>query len=283
MQITPLSEILGAEVTGVNLARIDDDAFAVIHDAFLTHHLLVFRDQELSPEQQSAFSRRFGPLDIHVQTKNQMPGIPEVQVLSTKVVNGKYVGSPAAGDFWHSDLSYTDIPTLCTLLHARALPEEGGDTEWSNMHRAYEALPGKTRERIAPLAARHTYNRLRNPRVTVHEAHRDEAKARYADISPDDAIHPVVRTHPETGRKALFISQRFTIGIEDMDEAEGQALLDELFEQSTRRDFIYRHKWRPGDLTMWDNRCLIHLACGGVPKGQLRQMNRTIVRVDVPY
>jgi taurine dioxygenase len=243
----------------------------------------VFRDQDLTPEEQAAFSRRFGPLDIHVQTKNQIPGIPEVQVLSTKVVNGKYVGSPAAGDFWHSDLSYTDIPTLCTLLHARALPEEGGDTEWSNMHRVYETLPEKTRERIAPLAARHTYNRLRNPRVSVHEAHRDEAKARYADISPDDAIHPVVRTHPETGRKALYVSQRFTIGIEDMDEAEGQALLDELFEQSTRRDFIYRHKWRLGDLTMWDNRCLIHLACGGVPKGQLRHLHRTIVRGDVPY
>ncbi|MDA1324601.1 MAG: TauD/TfdA family dioxygenase [Proteobacteria bacterium] len=283
MQITPLSEILGAEVTGLNLADIDDAAFAAIHDAFLTHHILVFRDQDLSPEQQAAFSRRFGPLDIHVQTKSQMPGIPEVQVLSTKVVNGKYVGSPAAGDYWHSDLSYTDIPTLCTLLHARALPEEGGDTEWSNMHLAYETLPEKTRERIAPLRARHTYNRLRNPRVTVHEAHRDEAKARYADISPDDSIHPVVRTHPKTGRKALYVSPRFTIGIEDMDEAEGQALLDELFEQSTRRAFIYRHKWRLGDLTMWDNRCLMHLACGGVPKGQLRHMNRTIVRGDVPY
>lgn len=283
MQITPLSDVLGAAVTGIDLAGIDDDTFATVREAFLKHHVLVFRDQDLSPEQQVAFSRRWGELDIHVQTKDQIPGLPYVQVFSTKMVDGKYVGSPAAGDFWHSDLSYTPTPTLCTLLHARALPQEGGDTEWSNMHRAYETLPEATRRRIAPLRARHTYNRLRNPRVTVHEAHRDEAKARYADISPDDAIHPVVRTHPETGRKALYVSPRFTIGIEDMDEAEGQALLDELFEHSVRREFIYRHKWRPGDLTMWDNRCLIHLACGGVPRGQVRHMHRTIVRGEAPY
>jgi taurine dioxygenase len=283
MQITPLSDVLGAEVTGIDLAGIDDATFATVREAFLKHHVLVFRDQDLSPEQQVAFSGRFGTLDIHVQTKDQIPGLPYVQVFSTRMVDGKYVGSPAAGDFWHSDLSYTPTPTLCTFLHARALPQEGGDTEWSNMHRAWETLPEETRQRIAPLRARHTYNRLRNPRVTVHEAHRDEAKARYADISPDDAIHPVVRTHPETGRQALYVSPRFTIGIEDMDEAEGQALLDELFAHAVRREFIYRHKWRLGDLTMWDNRCLIHLACGGVPKGQVRHMHRTIVRGDAPY
>ena len=283
MQITPLSDVLGAEVTGIDLAGIDDATFATVREAFLKHHVLVFRDQDLSPEQQVAFSGRFGTLDIHVQTKDQIPGLPYVQVFSTRMVDGKYVGSPAAGDFWHSDLSYTPTPTLCTFLHARALPQEGGDTEWSNMHRAWGTLPEETRQRIAPLRARHTYNRLRNPRVTVHEAHRDEAKARYADISPDDAIHPVVRTHPETGRQALYVSPRFTIGIEDMDEAEGQALLDELFAHAVRREFIYRHKWRLGDLTMWDNRCLIHLACGGVPKGQVRHMHRTIVRGDAPY
>jgi taurine dioxygenase len=283
VQVSLLGDALGAEVTGVDLAHLDAADFDAIHDAFLKHHVLVFRDQDLSPPEQAAFSRRFGQLDIHIQTKDQIPGTPEVTVLTTKVVDGKYVGSPAAGDFWHSDLSYTTTPTLCTLLHARELPTEGGDTEWANMHMAYEMLPEETKDRIAPLRARHTYNRLRNPRVTVHEAHRDEAKARYADISPDDAIHPMVRTHPETGRKALYVSPRFAIGIEELDEAEGQALLDELFAHSVRRDFIYRHKWRLGDLTMWDNRCLNHLACGGVPKGQVRHMHRTIVRGDVPY
>ena len=283
MQVERLSDALGAEVTGIDLRDLDDAGFAAVRDAFLRHQALVFRGQSLSPDDQIAFSRRFGPLDIHVLVQDQLPSHEEIMVLTTEMKDGKYIGAPSAGDYWHYDLSYTTRPTLCTTLYALEVAQEGGDTAWADMYAAYETLPEATRERIAGLRARHTFNRLRNPRVEVPEAHRHEAAKRYAEPSPDDAIHPVVRTHPETGRKALFVSPRFTIAIEDMDDAEGQALLDELFEHQVRPQFVYRHKWRAGDFAIWDNRCLLHVACGGVPRGQIRHMHRTIVRGDAPY
>lgn len=283
MHVTPLSDVLAAEVTGIDVSRLDDDAFEQVHDAFLTHHMLVFRDQDLAAGSQAEFSRRFGELDIHIQKESAHPDRPEVQILSNKKIDGKYVGSPSAGDNWHTDLQYTDVPTLCTLLYAVETPNKGGDTEWANMYLAYETLPAETKQRLVGLKARHTFNRFRNPRVEVPEVYKGQGQKRYVDVAPPDAIHPVVRTHPETGRKALYVSERFTIGIEDLPEAEGQALLDELIAHQKQRQFVYRHKWRPHDLTMWDNRCLIHVACGGVPAGQIRHMHRTIVRGDVPY
>ena len=283
MQINPLSDVLGAEIIGVDVCDLDDAAFDDVHDAFLKHHVLVFRAQDLPPEKQINFAQRFGELDIHIQKDNKYSEHEAIQILSNKKVNGKYVGSPSAGEAWHSDLSYTDIPTLCTMLYAMEIPEIGGDTEWSNMYLAYEGLSDKIKNKIDGLHARHTFNRFRNPRVEVPDVYKGKGKERYVDIAPPDAIHPVVRTHPETGRKALYISERFTIGIEELEEDEGQALLDELIAHQKQRDFIYRHKWDLRDLTIWDNRCLIHLACGGVPEGQIRHMHRTIVRGDKPY
>jgi len=283
MQINPLSEALGAEVIGVNVGEFDEAAFDKIHDAFLEYQVLVFRNQNLPPDRQVSFARRFGELDIHVQKESALPGHEEIQILSTKKIDGKYVGSPSAGDNWHSDLSYSDLPTLCSMLYAMEIPEEGGDTEWANMYTAYETLSDEMKRQLDGLHARHTYNRFRNPRVEVPEVYKGQGKQRYADIAPPDAIHPVVRTHPETGRKALYISERFTIGIEELPEEDGQALLDELIAHQKQRDFIYRHKWDQHDLTIWDNRCLIHLACGGVPEGQIRHMHRVIVRGDKPF
>ena len=283
MQINPLSDVLGAEIVGMDVGDLDGAAFDEVHDAFLKHHVLVFRDQDLPPEKQINFAGRFGELDVHIQKDNKYSGNEAIQILSNKKVNGKYVGSPSAGEAWHSDLSYTDIPTLCTMLYAMEIPETGGDTEWSNMYLAYEGLSNGMKQKIGDLHARHTFNRFRNPRVEVPDVYKGKGKERYVDIAPPDAIHPVVRTHPETGRKALYISERFTIGIEELEENEGQKILDELIAHQKQRDFIYRHKWDLRDLTIWDNRCLIHLACGGVPEGQIRHMHRTIVRGDKPY
>ena len=283
MQINPLSDVLGAEIVGMDVGDLDGAAFDEVHDAFLKHHVLVFRDQDLPPEKQINFAGRFGALDVHIQKDNKYSGNEAIQILSNKKVNGKYVGSPSAGEAWHSDLSYTDIPTLCTMLYAMEIPETGGDTEWSNMYLAYEGLSNGMKQKIGGLNARHTFNRFRNSRVEVPDVYKGKGKERYVDIAPPDAIHPVVRTHPETGRKALYISERFTIGIEELEENEGQKILDELIAHQKQRDFIYRHKWDLRDLTIWDNRCLIHLACGGVPEGQIRHMHRTIVRGDKPY
>jgi taurine dioxygenase len=283
MQVNPLSDVLGAEVIGINVGNLDAATFDKVHDAFLEYHVLVFRDQDLSPERQVDFAQRFGELDVHIQKDNKHSGHEAMQILSNKKVNGEYIGSPSAGDAWHSDLSYTDIPTLCTMLYAMETPEVGGDTEWSNMYRAYDMLTEEMKQKLDGLHARHTFNRFRNHRVEVPEIYKGMGKERYADIAPPDAVHPLVRTHPETGRKALYLSERFTIGIEELEEDEGQALMDELITHQKQRDFIYRHKWNLHDLTIWDNRCLIHLACGGVPEGQIRHMHRVIVRGDKPY
>jgi len=283
MQINPLSDILGAEIVGIDAGNLDKGSLKEVHEAFLTYHVLVFRQQELPPEQQIKFARNFGELDIHIQKDNQFSGHEEMQILSNKKVDGKYIGSPSAGEAWHSDLSYTDIPTLCTMLYAVEIPEIGGDTEWSNMYGAYASLNSDMKQRLAGLHARHTFNRFRNPRVEVPDVYKGKGKERYVDVAPPDAIHPVVRTHPETGRKALYISERFTIGIEELEEEEGQNLLDELIAHQKKREFIYRHKWCQHDLTIWDNRCLIHIACGGVPEGQIRHMHRVIVRGDKPF
>ena len=283
MQINRLSDALGAEISGINVAQLDDAAFGAVRDAFHKHQVVVFRDQDLSVEDHIAFSRRFGDLEIHISTDSLLQDHPEILLVSNKKEKGEYIGVENAGDVWHSDLSYMPKPSLGSLLYALEISEIGGDTEWSNMYTAYETLPENTKRRIDGLNARHSFNRFKNPRVTITEQRRADAKERYEKISPPDVIHPIVRTHEDTGRKALYVSNRFTIGIEDLPEDEGQALLDELLEHATKRELIYHHEWRLGDLLFWDNRCTMHLACRGIPEGQIRHMHRTTVSGGVPY
>lgn len=283
MQISPLSDALGAEISGIDVADLDQATFEAVRDAFHQYQVVVFRDQKLSVDDHIKFSRRFGDMEIHISTDNLLKDHPEILLVTNKKENGKYIGVENAGDEWHSDLSYMEKPSLGSLLYALEISQEGGDTEWSNMYTAYETLPDETKQRIDGLKARHSFNRFKNPRIGIPEQHRENAEERYASISPPDVIHPVVRTHPVTGRKALYVSPRFTIGIEDLPEDEGQALLDELFAHATRRDLIYHHKWRLGDLLFWDNRNTLHLACRGIPEGQIRHMHRTTISGDVPY
>ena len=283
MQINRLSKALGAEITGIDVSRLSKEQVAAVSDAFHEHQVIVFRDQSLTPEQHIAFSRHFGGHEIHISRKFLLPEHPEILVLSNRKENGEYIGVENAGDYWHSDLSYMEKPSLGSLLYALEVPPEGGDTEWANQYTAYETLPEETRKRLDGLKARHSFNRFRNPRVHIPDHAMKGARERYEAISPDDAIHPVARTHPVTGRKALYVSPRFTIGIEGLPDAEGQELLEELFAHMTRPEFIYHHKWRLGDLLFWDNRCLAHLACRGIPDGQIRHMHRTTVSGDVPF
>jgi len=283
MQINRLSDALGAEITGINVTKVSAGEIEAILDAFYEHQVIVFRDQTLTPEQHIAFSAHFGPHEIHISKKFLLEDHPEVLVLSNRKANGEYIGVENAGDYWHSDLSYMDKPSLGSLLYALEVPPEGGDTEWANQYTAYETLPEETKKRIDELKARHTFNRTRNPRVHVPDHAKKGAAERYAKVGPDDAIHPVVRTHPVTGRKALFVSPRFTIGIEGLPEEEAQELLDELFDHMAKPEFVYHHKWRLGDLLLWDNRCLAHLACRGIPEGQIRHMHRTTVSGDIPF
>ena len=281
LEIRPLGDALGAEVLGLDLAApLSADDFQRLHEAHLKYHVLVLRDQRITPAQQVAFSRRFGPLQIHVLRDFQLPGQPEVLVVSNIRENGKPIGLGDAGHFWHSDLSYKEKPSLGSLLHAQELPAEGGDTLFANQHRAYESLPAALRTLVDPLFAEHTYVaryeelRERSPwRPRLTQAQLDEVRP---------VLHPVVRTHPETGRKALFVSEHFTTRIVGLPEDESRAVLDELFAWSTRPAFVYRHSWQPHDLVFWDNRSVLHLAAG-TPDHLRRKLYRTTIEGDVPF
>ena len=272
---------LGAEVVGLDLSQpVSDVDFARIHAAHLDHHVLVFRDQRITPRQQKEFSRRFGPLQIHVLRNFQLQGHPEVLIVSNIIENGKPIGLGDAGHFWHSDLSYKERPSLGSFLHAQELPEEGGDTLFANMHLAYDTLPAALRTAIRGARAEHSYLakydelQERNPyRPKLTQAQIDEVKP---------VVHPVARVHPETGRRALFVSEHFTTRIIGLPEDESKALLQELFAHSVKPEHIYRHKWQPHDLVFWDNRSLMHLAAG-TPENQRRKMYRTTIEGDVPF
>jgi len=268
-------------VLGLDLARpLSIDDFDRLYLAHLEHHVLVFRDQTFSPQQQVEFSRRFGPLQIHVLRQFQLAGHPEVLVISNIRENGQPIGLGDAGHFWHSDLSYKAVPSLGSMLHAQELPSEGGDTLFANQHAAYDALPGRLKREIEGLRAEHSYLakyeelRRRNPwRPAL-------TQAQIIEVVP--AVHPVVRTHPETGRRALFVSEHFTTRILDVPEERSRALLDELFAHSTRPEFVYRHQWQPRDMVFWDNRSLMHLATD-FPQDQRRKLYRTTIEGDVPF
>jgi len=282
LQINKLGEALAAEAVGVDLAKISDADFKMLRDALHDNGVLVVRDQALDPAEQTEFTRKFGEIQYHINDEYKMPGQPEVLILSTEVdEEGNNLGIPDAGSDWHSDHSYVDVPTAYTLLQSVIIPEHGGDTEWIGMVAAYEALSDEMKERLEGLIGIHSFNRFRNPRMTRPDRHGD-GEAYYAERSPPDAFHPIVRTHPHTGKKMLFISPRFTLGIKDMDDAEAQPLLDQLFDHLIDTRFIYHHSWRKGDLVMWDNRQTLHLALGGVKAPEVRRMHRSTVLGEVP-
>jgi taurine dioxygenase len=279
--IRPVDGALGAEVIGLDLNRpLGDDEFAVLHRAHLDHHLLIFRDMRITPTQQVEFSRRFGPLQIHVLRQFQLPSDPEILIISNIKENNQPIGLGDAGHFWHSDLSYKEIPSLGSMLHAQELPQEGGDTLFANQHTAWDSLPQALKDKVANLHAEHSYLakyaelQRRNPwRPNLTQAQIDEVKP---------VVQPVVRVHPETGRRALFVSEHFTTKIVGLPQAESDALLAELFDLSTRPEHVYRHQWQPHDMVFWDNRSLMHLAAG-CPEDQRRKLYRTTIEGDRPF
>ncbi|MFT3956083.1 MAG: TauD/TfdA family dioxygenase [Piscinibacter sp.] len=272
---------LGAEVVGLDLSQpLDDDTFGRVHRAHLDHHVLVFRDARITPAQQIDFSRRFGPLQIHVLHQFQLSGHPEILVVSNIVENGRPIGLGDAGHYWHSDLSYVDKPSLGSMLHAQELPAEGGDTLFANMHRAYDTLPAALRRAVDGQQAEHSYL-CKYEELRARSPWRPPLSAeQIASVRPQ--VHPVVRTHPETGRKALFVSEHFTTRIVGLPEAESADLLAQLFAHSVRPEHVYRHRWQPHDMVFWDNRSLMHLAAG-CPDHLRRRLNRTTIEGDRPF
>jgi taurine dioxygenase len=281
VQIRPIDGPVGAEVVGLDLAKpLADADFARIHRAHLDHHVLVFRDQRITPQQQIDFSRRFGPLQIHVLHQFLLANHPEILIVSNIVENGQPTGLGDAGHYWHSDLSYKERPSLGSMLHAQELPADGGDTLFANMHLAWDTLPAPLRKAVEGLRAEHSY-------LAKYEELRQRSPWRpklsdeqVAQVKP--VVHPVVRTHPENGRKALFVSEHFTTRIVGLPEDEGRDLLAQLFAHSVRPEHLYRHRWQAHDMVFWDNRSLMHLAAG-CPDDQRRRLYRTTIEGDVPF
>jgi alpha-ketoglutarate-dependent taurine dioxygenase len=279
IEVIPQSRHIGAEVRGVDLANFDDRAFGVIHDAWLKHLVLVFRDQALSDADQIAFSRRFGTLDLaplDEQGRRGVPAHPEILIISNVVENGRPIGALGAGEsVWHIDMSYNPVPAKASALYALEVPPSGGDTGFLSCYAACEALPDDLRRRIETVGVKHdaTLNSAGNRRYGVGAV---------TDVSTSPgAVHPAIHTHPETGRDALYLGRRRYAHIEGMPVAESEALLDELWAHTTQEAFTWHHTWRNGDLVLWDNRCVMHRrdAFDGAAR---RVMHRTQIQGEKP-
>lgn len=281
IEIVPLANGFGAEITNVNLGRMSRAEADAIYQAYLDYQVLVIREQAMTVTEQVEFSAWFGNIEEQENSQFSHPDNDKVVILSNEIrPDGTAVGVVDAGDFWHSDSSHHEIPVTATILQSVRNTKEGGDTEFCNMYAAYEALPVWLKEKIAGRLGVHHVSKALNQRVSISEI-RPGARELYAEQakSRKGAMQPLVRTHDETGRRALFVSPRFTIAIDGMEDAEAQPLLDQLFAAITdpARPHHYRHKYCDGDVVIWDNRNVVHRATGGYSLPDIRRMHRTTV------
>jgi taurine dioxygenase len=277
LQLRPFAGGFGAEVLGVQVAAVDDDTFPAVYAAFLEHQLLLFRDQILLPADQVAFARRFGEVQVHVMDQYHAGEHPELYTLSNLGADGRPSGRhPDRGTLaWHTDGSWRRATGQATMLYAEQMPQSGGDTSFADMYSAYAALDPPDQARLAGLRAIHNLNFSRNRR------HGEEpmTEAQRQAVPPVD--HPVLRTHPETGRKCIFLGDHAET-IQGMDYAQGRAFVDALNERIVAAARVYTHRWRPGDFMAWDNRCLMHKAESYDTAREPRVIRRCTVLGEVP-
>jgi len=291
LDLRPLSAPLGAEIFGLDLTTPPgDDVMQAVADALHEYGVICLRDQDITPAQHVAFSRYFGELEVHVQSSFNLPGHPEIYCISNCVdENGKPLGLAEAGRVWHADLSYMAEPSRCSLLHALEVPhdEDGnplGDTMFASAKLAYAALPDATKGRLRGLEAVHSYKCVYDKIVAKSKPGRQGLKplseAQKRKVPP--TTHPLVIAHPYTGAPILFCSEGVTESIAGLPAAEGAALLAELSAHVVKPDFVYSHKWRVGDLLVWDNIQVQHLAVDDYWLPQRRRMQRTTVKGVAP-
>jgi len=274
---TRIGHDVGAQVRGVDIGRpLSDTAFGKILDILHQHGVIFFRDQTLTPEHLASFSARFGELDVHHMTEHTIPGLPVVRVLSNVKKDGKAVGITRGGMHWHSDLSYKEVPALVTLLYGIECPPEGADTQFVSMCEAYDTLSPETRDLITGKIAIHD----RNFRYSELYPNRAPLTAeQIAKVPPVE--HPLVRVHPATRRRALFVAKDVVSTVVGMNPKESRALIDHLEAHAVRPERVYSHKWQPGDVIIWDNRCTLHRATPYDNKYR-RTLHRTQVKGEVP-
>jgi taurine dioxygenase len=249
LQTRPLSAALGAEIIGVDLHREMDDRFtAQILKAWHDNLVILLRDQHLSEDDQVRFAERFGPPAV-IHTKQFVQKHPAVMLISNIREDGKPIGALPDGEMqFHSDQCYQERPAMASMLYAIEVPSKGGNTLFANAYAAYETLPEAIKRRIEGRRALNAYD---------YDTAATKRGTKVADGVPT-YVHPVVRTHPATGRKALYVNRLMTVRIEGMPDEESSELLDFLFDHQEQRQFVYEHVWRVGDILMWDNRCTLH-------------------------
>ena len=267
-RVEPLTPTIGAEVVGVDMANVDADLASTIHEAWMDWKVLFFRDQDLTQEQHIAYGRAFGELEVHPFIEDRT-GHPEIIVLES--TPEKF----SAAELWHSDVTFRECPPLGSILYGRIIPPYGGDTCWANMELAYELLDDDIKEQIEGRYAIHSFVKTFGPDLSEEE--REEMARTYPDQK-----HPIVRTHPVTGAKILFINRGFTLGIDGMTAEESRPLRRLLCAQAHIPEVQCRFRWRPGSIAQWDNRCTQHYA---VPDhgGQHRRVERVTLLGDRPY
>ena len=273
MSITfrPLSYALGAEVSGLDISsEISVKDWDALHDGFLRYGVLLIRGQRIDRNQHLAFSRRFGKLDRHESLPlDRLPEIPELLMVTNDAKpDGSASNSKYTGQLWHSDMSFTLIPALGSMLRAVAVPPVGGDTLFSNMVQAYETLSPVMRDLIEPLYGIH-HSERKNSGLS------QEWEAENSRLNPSVA-QPVVRVHPETKKKALYIGEKVKC-FEGMTPAESQPIIDFLIRHATRPQLVYRHQWQVDDILIWDNRSTSHLALGDYEPSHRRHLERTTI------
>jgi len=274
LRVLPIGGVIGARVEGIDISKdLDEQSFQDIHKAFLDHHVLVFPDQRLTPARQIAFTSRFGAVQPHpLKTRRTPEGFPEVMILENRP------GIPGArNDVWHLDVTCTEIPPAIGVLHALEIPGNGqGDTQFSNLHSAYGALSAGLQKFLHGLGGLHSAQGLAS---RFNNAHSDALPITNV---PPPIRHPIVRTHPETGKRTLFISVLEVVSFEGMTAQESEPILNYLYSVATRAEHVYRHRWSVGDVVMWDNRCVMHYGVHDYDDKVPRLMHRTTAAGDRP-
>ena len=288
---------LGAEISGVDLSQeLDSDTFAQVSKAFFDNQVVVFRNQKLTPAQQVAFTRRFGTLEVHVRKENRLEGHPEILIVSNVLDDkGNAIGAQDAGRFWHSDLSYKKEPSMLSALYATEVPVKDGrvlgDTAFASTSAAYDALPEDLKQRVNGLKNVHSYRfyRAKNVEAQKEEQARGERVVQEHVLTEEqlasvpDVETPIVRTHPVTKRKGLFINEAHSPSIVGLPQQESEKLLNELCQHVIKPEFQYTHHWQAGDLLIWDNAAVQHKAKFDYDLPLRRLMYRTTVRGTAAY
>ena len=272
IEIQPIAGALGAEISGIDLSRsLDDRTIAAIRKAFLEHLVIFFRGQKLEPQQQLAFARRLGePMEYP-----QLKGLPECPLI-TPVVKLEHERVNFGG-VWHSDTAYLERPPMASMLYALEVPPRGGDTLFANQYLAYETLSDGLKKTLQGLVGVNTSTKAQASRTRE-----DRLKEAGAELKVLVGEHPVVRTHPETGRKALYVNSAFTVRFKDMTEEESAPLLRHLYDHAAKPEFTCRFRWRSRSVAFWDNRCTQHYALNDY-HGSRRVMHRVTVNGDRPF